>query len=898
MVTQSTFPTETIFQSFPFITTKLTVPSLPAGLVERPHLVQQLNQTVQHKLLLVSAPAGFGKTTVLSDWSLRSEWPVAWVSLDAADNEPIHFWSYVITALDKLDADIAHIIDLLNATRMDTNYILSGLINVLAGIPDDFVLVLDDYHHIECEDIHRALTFLIDYMPGHMHLILASRVEPALPLARWRARGQLLQIGIDDLRFSHDETQTLLRQCVDETLSAEDVNILQQRTEGWAAGLHLAALTVEKAPDAALLPQGFGGDHRYIVDYLASEVLQQQPDSIRNFLLSTAVVEYLQSDLCDALTGRNDSRAMLADIEQRNLFIVSCCLKERTYRYHHLFADFLRDQLQQKQPDQLSVLHRRAAAWYRTQGDINQAIKHTLAAGDFGETADLVERVAKHRLILGEFRTLLGWFSAFPEDVIRSRPQLCLFYAWTLTHAGRVVEANEYLHWLDRFEGVDEVFVGGKAAIQARMAVMHGQPDRIVEYSKVALAHIPADLVALRSEISLDLAFAQDQLSTDLDAAQRAFEEAIVANQVGDHPRAAMMASYYLALLHMNRGQWQQAAQVNGQALQWAQQHSPEVLSTCWAYIGLGQLLYEWNRLDEANEHLQKALKLAQQSGEVKVLIYSHRTLACLHQARHQMDQAQSLLLAAEGIAKQTNIISLVEDVAVDQMMLWLRTGQFDMATAWVQKSGYTFDVEHSESKENAVLIRLAIAQSLQQNVPLRDEVIPLLQQRCTHEQRIEHIWQLVQNLVLLAIACKVVGDETTARETFKQALTLAQPAGLVRTIVDEGPAVAGLLHHWVDDDEVGNYASQLLSTFGDGHAVPTPVPEPSVLTQPLVEPLRQRELEVLRHISEGRSNKEIADEMVLAVSTVKWHLKNIYGKLQVNRRTQAVARAKELDLL
>lgn len=896
MDTQLTFSTETLFRSFPFVNTKLNVPNLPVGLVERPRLTGLLNQSVQHKLLLLSAPAGFGKTTLLSDWAGRSEWPVAWVSLDAADNDPLPFWSYVITALDKVEADIEHILDLLNATHVDTHYILTGLINALAGIADDFVLVLDDYHCIENEDTHQALAFLIDYMPDNMHLILAGRVDPPLPLARWRGRSQMLQIGGDDLRFSPDETQTLLRQAVNRSLPADAVNVLQQRTEGWAAGLHLAVLTVDSASGTDALPQDFGGDHRYIVDYLASEVLQQQPESIRNFLLNTAIVEYLDSGLCNALTGREDSEAILAEIEQRNLFIVSCCPRQRTYRYHHLFADFLRSQLQKESADQLPGLHRQAAVWYQAQGDVNAAIKHTLAAGDFAKAADLVEQVAKHRLILGEFNTLLGWFSTLPPDVIQSRPKLCLFYAWTLTHAGHFDEADEYLNRLDPFDA-DE-FVGGIAAIRARMAGIRGQPDRIIEFSREALAHLPADLAALRSEISLDLAFAQDQLATDLDTARQAFEEAIACNQSANHPRAAIMAGYYLAMLYVNHGQLQPAAQVLQQALQWAQRHKPPVMSICWAYVGLGHLLYEWNRLDEAFENLQQALQLAQQSGEVKVLIYSHRTLARLYQIRNEMDKAQTALSAAENVIGKTNIVSLVEDVALEQLVLWLNDKQLDTAAGWVQARGYRFDFEHPESKENTMLIRLTLAQSTQQNAPPPDEVIPLLQQRCDHEQRIGHTWQQLQNLVLLAVAQKMMGNETSARETFRQALLLAQPAGFIRALVDEGPVVAELFHHFVNDDAVGDYAADVLSAFGDDQAAPPRVPQAPVAAPPLVEPLRQRELEVLHHISQGYSNQEIADEMVLAVSTVKWHLKNIYGKLQVNRRTQAVARAKELSLL
>ncbi|MBN1995458.1 MAG: tetratricopeptide repeat protein [Anaerolineae bacterium] len=887
-------------QVFSTISTKLHVPVAPPSLVQRPRLMQQLNQSIQYKLVLVSAPAGFGKTTLLSDWSQRSEWPVAWVSLDAADNDPIHFWSYVITALDKLDADLEHILDLLRAAHTDITYHLTGLINALAAISDDFVLVLDDYHCIENNDIHTALTFLLDYLPPQMHLILAGRVAPPLPLARWRARSQLMELGSDDLRFSQEETQTLLRQTINVNLSAEEIAMFQQRTEGWVAGLHLAALTAGGSANiTASFLNSFRGDHRYIVDYLATEVLQQQPEPIRNFLLSTAVLEYLQSDLCDAVTGRDDSRSVLAEIERRNLFIIPLCQQERTYRYHHLFADFLRSQLRQKQADQLPALHRQAAAWYQAGGDIGRAIQHTLAAGDFTEAADLVEQVVKQRLVLGEFNTLLGWFKALPEAVIHSRPKLCLFYAWTLTHAGRFDEATHYLDRLDQADGPEvKIFIGGKAAIQARMAVIQGDPDRIVECCKLALAHIPAELIALRSEISLDLAFAQEQLAANLEEVQEAFEEAIACNRSSHHPRAAMMASYYLGNLYLTHGQLQPAAQVYQQALQWAQRYSPPAVSLCWAHVGLGQLLYEWNRLDEAHEHLQQALQLAQQSGEVKVLIYSHRALAYLYQARDELTQAQTSLRQAEEIAQQTNIVSLIEDVAVDQMRLWLKEGQLDTAAGWVQQCGYSLDPEHPEARENAIVILLALAQGISQHVPLPQEIVPLLQQRCAHEQSIEHNWQLIQNMGLLAVAYSINGHTAKARETFQQTLALAQPAGFIRTLIDQGAAIATLLRQCVEDKAVGGYAGQLLAALGK-ETIVTITPLPTKLPdQSLVEPLRQRELEVLQLISTGRSNKEIADEMILAVSTVKWHLKNIYGKLQVNNRTQALARARELNLL
>ncbi|MBN1220897.1 MAG: hypothetical protein JXM69_18385 [Anaerolineae bacterium] len=890
--------TNQLTQYFSYLATKLHIPPTPPSLVPRPRLIQQLNQSIQYKLLLVSAPAGYGKTTMLSDWSQRSEWPVAWVSLDGADNDPIRFWSYVITALDKLGADLESILDLLQATHTDSTYHLTGLINALAGISDDFVLILDDYHCIENDSIHTALTFLLDYLPAQMHLILAGRVDPPLPLARWRARGQLMELGIDDLRFSQAETQTLLQQTSNADLSAQDITLLQQCTEGWVAGLHLTALTVAgSAESSTSFLNNVSGDHRYIVDYLAAEVLQQQPEPIRNFLLQTAILNHLHAGVCNAVTGRNDSRSILAQIEQRNLFLVPLDGKRQTYRYHHLFADFLRDQLQQTRPDEAPSLHRKAAAWCQQHGDVGQAINHFLSAKDFTQAVQLIEDIAEQSLIRGEMNTLLNWFKLLPEELVCARPKSCLYRAWALTHAGQLAAASQYLALVDQFEpSQTEGLKGQRAAIQARLAVIRGNAAQIIDFSEQALRHLPADNLALRSEVSLDMAFACDQDPNCFEKAWQAFEEAIKASQKAGNSRTAMMASYYLAYSRRFHGQLQPAAQLCQHGLQWSQQHASGSVSACWVYVGLGELLYEWNNLAEAADHLQHALAMAQQSGEIKVLIYGYTTLAQLLQAQGQSDQALATLQTAENIIQKTDITVMIERIPLDRISLWLRQGQVEHAANWVQAHGLHFNPQEPASLGNRILIRLAMAQPRTTNKV--DEAIDLLNQWRHTAQTYGQTWELIRCLNLLALVYDTLGDETKALDALEEALALAQPLGLVRTFVDEGPAMAALLQKYARRNIATHYVTQLLAAFGEDTTL-TVIPLLTALpTQPLVEPLRQRELEVLQHISAGRSNKEIADEMILAVSTVKWHLKNIYGKLQVKNRTQALARARELNLL
>jgi LuxR family maltose regulon positive regulatory protein len=860
-------------------------------------------------LLLVSAPAGAGKTTLLSQWSHHSEWPVVWVSLDAGDNDPVHFWSYITMALDNLEPKIGqHLLPLVHSPRPEqTEYLVATLVNLIRLIPDHFVLVLDDYHWIEAEVIHTALAYLLDYLPATMHLILASRTDPPLPLARWRARGQLLELRALDLRFSGDETETLLNQAIQLNLSEQEVAVLQDRTEGWVAGLQLAALVIEERREGqganSLLD--FRGDERYLVDYLASEVLRQQPETLRTFLLQTAIVATLNGSLCDALTGHANSQVILEQLHRRNLFITALDHKGQ-YRYHHLFADFLRDQLQRDPVYDVPELHSRAAAWYEQNGQFDQAITHMLAAGQVTEASCLIQKTARRYFMRGEATTLLNWFKALPDQVIRSQPLFCLIYAWVLVNSGQVEAATPYLDHLEAtLDHPDQqnLLLGEAATVRARMGAIRGDLAQIIHFSQHALALLPAEASLLRSSALLDLA-SVSKSRYDFEDAQAAFREAIQLSRAAGNLRTTMLGVYYLADLHLTLGQFQQAAQLYQQGLEWDRQVTPPSALSCWVHAGLGALLYEWNELAEATHHLRRAIELSRQSGEVKVMMYVRMTLAQALLTQEQPDGAMATLQTAAEIAQQTNIVEIAQQIDLIRLKLWLRQGQVDTAAAWLQQHGLALQNKSLLPHQLTMLAWLHLAQSQTPHPPPSDDlarIIDLVQAQYETDSARGLAWPRVSELMLLALAHQALGQTGEAVNNMALAVSTAEPMGLIRTFTDyPGPAVATLLRQVASRPRRSGYLSKLMAVFEE--AQPPARTVNSSLTpiadQPLIEPLNQREIEVLQHIANGLSNQEIADEMVLALSTVKWYLRNIYDKLQVNRRTQALAKAKALNLL
>lgn len=893
---QITFPL-----AFPHIATKFHTPPPPATLLKRPRLKQQLNQCIQKRLGLVSAPAGFGKTTLLSEWSHSGEWPIAWVSLDETDNDPIHFWSYIAVAFSKLDENIEQFLPLLHSCNPDITFILTGLINAIANIADHFALVLDDYHLINCPDVHHTLAFFIDHLPAQGHIILSTRTPPPLPLARWRVQGHLLEIRADDLRFAENETETLLTQVLRHNLSPQDVSTLHSRTEGWAAGLHLASLLIENPRRAVPETlQSFSGDHRYIVDYLAAEVFQQQPEVIRNFLLQTAILDDLPAELCDAVIGQSDSRSILSQLEAHNLFIVPVDCSYRTYRYHHLFTDFLRNRLSQTPDFDSATLHRRAATWYETAGNIDRAIKHTLAAGQIDEATRLIEKITMSRLMRGELNTVRRWLEALPDEVVRQNPLFCICNAWISTHAGQTEQAEDYLKTVAQFDpAIAQSWIGRMEVVRTRMAHVQGNVEQTAKHSEYALTHLAENDLVWRAEVIFDQTYTY-QVLRQFEKSRQAYRQAISVSEKTGNTRAAMLARYYLGKMLMDMGEFQQAARNYQQGIAWCEKSNPPANAICWAYAGLGSLLYEWNRQGEAEAYQRKALKLAQQIGEVKVIVYAGQGLANTLFAQGKVEAAQAALDSAEAIARQSNIPALIDEVERTQIQLWLRQGKVEAAINWVQKQGRTLNYDHPDDPGNNISIWVAIAQA-RSSPPPADNIITLVKERVKIAGTSGQKWIQIQELISLATIYRLQDELPTAFDVFREALRLAEPMALNRTFFDNGTPAAQLIRQAVATGSASEYVSELPASISTLNTISEIEITTSTFTeteQSLVEPLKQREVEVLQHIAIGRSNQEIANEMILAVSTVKWHLKNIYQKLQVSRRTQALAKAKELNLL
>ena len=913
----------------PLLTTKLYIPPVRPKLVSRPRLIQRLNAGLQsgRKLTLISAPAGFGKTTLASEWVHQGETPVAWVSLDEGDNDPVRFLSYVIAALETLHAGLGesvlpllHSFQALPATPVSAGGaermegVLTALINAIVAAPADpatgpgFALILDDYHVIEAQAVHDALTFILDHRPPRMHLVIASRTAPPLALARLRVQGQLTDLRADDLRFRPDETAAFLNEVMGLHLSDEDVALLEARTEGWIAGLQMAALSMQERDDVAGFIAAFAGRHRYVLDYLTEEVLHQQPQVIQTFLLQTSILDQLTGPLCDEVTGRDDGREILERLEHANRFIIPLDDERRWYRYHHLFGDFMRARLRQAQAELWPTLHHRAAAWYEERGLTAKAIDHALEAGDFEWAARLIEGAAEMALTRSQVSTFQDWVEALPDEVVRARPNLCLFHAWALLLTGRSLDSVESR--LQEAED-DAVSVPGRVkALRSLIAAFQGHASGATELSRQALERLPQGDPFLRSIVALNLSIPVT-LSGDIRAALGAWREAAQIAQQAGNILAAVIATCLQAELHITQGQLYRAQAVYQRALELAAGERGQPLPIGGvALMGLGELSRQWNDLETATRLLTEGIELTREWGEI-VAFDGYIALARVKQAQGDMHGARDILQHASRLAIQFDVSEL-DDLLVDgyRVRLWVAEGDVAKAARLVEEHGPDSDLAyHLREFEHITLARVRLAQDRP------DEALGLLTLLLSEAEKLDRIGSVIEILTLCALAHQAQGQTDQATTTLERALSLAEPEGYVRTFVDEGEPMARLLSQIRQERRKGQlaaargaapgYATRLLAAYevrtkDDGpktkEALSSSVPRHP--KESLIEPLGERELEILRLIATGLSNREIAAELILAVSTVKWYVNSLYGKLGVHSRTQAVARARELELL
>jgi ATP/maltotriose-dependent transcriptional regulator MalT len=877
------------------LTTKLFVPKTRPDLVSRPHLIAQLNESLYRKLTLISAPAGFGKTTLVSEWVASCRRPVAWLSLDKEDSDPERFLTYFVAALQTILPDIrGDVLGVLQPSQPSpTEPILTALLNEIVTIPDDFVLVLDDYHVIDAKPIDYILTFLLENLPHQMHLVITTREDPNLPLARLRARGQLTEIRVADLRFTLSEAAGFLNQVMGLNLSEENVDALEARTEGWIAGLQLAAISMRGRKDTSNFIETFTGSHHFVLDYLVEEVLLQQPENIQIFLLCTSILDRLCGPLCDAvlLDPSTPGQKTLEYIEQANLFLVPLDNERRWYRYHQLFADLLRQRLQADSTSAMSgkaievtELHTRASQWYEGQGLDVEAFEHAAAAQDVERAERLMEGDGMPLQFRGAMTPVLNWLESLPGELMDARPSLWVTYASVLTIAGKPVDSIETILQsaevaLQSAEPDDTIrdLIGQVAATRAMLATPQNQVETIIAQSRRALEYLHPDNLSARTTTSWTLGYAY-QLQGDRPAAIQAYNEALVISQASGNLMISIAANTSLGQIQESENQLHQAAQHYRSVLELA--GDPPLPAACEAHLGLARLYYEWNDLETAQRHAEQSLQLARKLENIDTPVACELLFARLKLARGDVEGAAKNAANAENFAKRNNFAHRMPDVAAVQVLISLQQGDLEKAIDLAERHQLPVGQARICLAKGDAPAALAVLESYRQQV----------EGKAWSDERLKV-------MIVQAVGFQALGEEEQAVGLLGDALAMAEPNGFIRIFVDEGVPLADLLSKATAKRGMPGYINKLLTTFaseGEKGGEKTSYHT----AQSLIEPLSLRELEILQLIAQGLSNHQIGEQLFLALNTIKGHNRKIFNKLQVQRRTEAVARARELNLL
>jgi LuxR family maltose regulon positive regulatory protein len=898
--------------------TKLHLPRRRRGLVARPRLSERLSRGAESVLTLVSAPAGFGKTTLLAEWLAAAPADgrsVAWLSLDERDNDPALFWTYLVAALKTAVPGVgANTLSLLQSPKPPGEAGLVILLNDLDAISNDVVLVLDDYHVIDAREVQDGMAFLLEHLPPQIHVVIGSRADPVLPLARLRGRGELVEIRAADLRFTPGEAAAYLNGAMGLVLTAADVAALEGRTEGWIAALQLAALSLQGREDVAAFIAGFAGDDRYIVDFLAEEVLQRQPGHVQQFLLQTSILDRLCGPLCDAVTGQDGGKAKLAALERGNLFLVPLDGRRRWYRYHQLFADVLQARLRDEQPEEVPDLHRRASGWYEQNGEPSEAIRHALAAGDFERAADLVELAIPAMRRNRQEAAVRDWLELLPDDVVRVRPVLSVGFAGTLLSLGEYEGVEGRLRdaerWLDTMTGIRQ----GSQAPSAEMVVVDEEefrrlPAEIELYRAAqALARGDGPGTVRHARRALDLSLEEDHLgrasaaalmglaswaSGDLEAGRSGYAECMAGLRRAGHIADTFGCAIALADIRLAQGRLGEAMRTYEQALQRAPGQGGSVLrGTADMYVGMSEVHRERDDLPAATQHLLRSQELGEHTGLPQNRYRWRVAMARIRQAEGDLGAALDLLNEAERLYVG-DFFPNVRPVPALRARVRVAEGEWGEALGWAREQGLSVDNDLSYLREfeHITLARVLLARYAAERAERSiHEATRLLERLLGAAEEGARTGSVIEILVLQALARQARGDIPAALASLQRALTLAEPEGYVRIFMDEGPPMASLLRTAAKQGITPSYARRLLaavSTTEDG----TPV------SRGLIEPLSERELDVLRLLGTDLGGPEIARELIVSLSTVRTHTRNIYAKLGVNNRRAAVRRAAELDL-
>jgi LuxR family transcriptional regulator, maltose regulon positive regulatory protein len=879
----------------PLLATKTFVPRRRPRLVARARLRQRLDQVRTHRLTLLSAPAGFGKSTLLADWVAECGLPVAWLGLDEADADPSRFFTYLVAALRTVLPEAgAGVLPMLGSPQPPpVEALATALVNDLATAPSDIAVVLDDLHAVDSPAVDQALAFLVEHLPPQAHLVIATREDPALPLARLRARGDVLEIRAADLRFTGDESATFLTEVMELPLGPADVRALEATTEGWIAGLQLAAISLRGAPNPAELIGSFSSSHRFVLDYLLEEVLERQPAAVTRFLLGTSVLDRLCGPLCDAVTldPETPGQRTIEQLEHDNLFIVPLDAERRWFRFHHLFRDLLRARLPATEPaGAVDARHVRASRWYEEQGLELEAFEHAAAGHDLDRAERLIEGGGLPLYVRGALAPILAWISTLPAEVLDARPKVRLAQATTLLASGRT---DGVADMLDRAEA-GAVALGGpelnrilaNAAItRSLLALSQHRADLMISESERALALLPEDALVARSTINCTLGYAYEVLGERAEA-RRVYAEGLGAARATRNSFGELSGLTGLAAIAELENELRSAAEKYEEAIRRSIELQYPVVSE--AYLGLARIAYEWNDLPRARELGERSLELGRQLQHTDRPVVSMALLARVAVAEADLETAERLLSEAQREVREKGFAREAPNVADARVRLALRRGALDEAAEIVAET----DAPLAQARVHVARGDGAAALAVLEPFRRRSE------ERSWADQRLRAI-------VVTALAHHVAGDAPAAHAALREAFAAAEPEGFVRLFLDEGPAMAALVRAELRSAgrSSGAYAARLLTAFraegsaggADGASVAGSGPG---LLEGLVEPLTEREMELLALIAEGLTNAEIAERLFLSPQTVKVHVRNIFAKLDVGTRTQAVAAGRRLGVL
>ncbi|WP_256760783.1 LuxR C-terminal-related transcriptional regulator [Cohnella sp. WQ 127256] len=854
------------------LSSKLYIPPLTTNYVKRLRLIQMLDQSTHQKLTLVSASAGFGKTTLVSDWTHHSTRDVAWVSLERGDNAFVRFWTYVTVAIGQSHPGFAEealpIFHSFGSLSIESS--LSFFLNELNRIPRPITLVLDDYHLIESSDIHESVAYLLNYMPTFVHLILISRTAPQLPLSRLRARSQITELGNQDLRFSLEETQELQLKTANIKLSHDEAVLLEERTEGWAVGLIMAFHSLIGRDDQAHYIQAFSGNHRHVLDYLIDEVMLRQPQEVQTFLLETSILEQLSTSLCEAVTTSEESAQLLAYVERANLFIIPQDDTRTWYRYHHLFAEMLRNRSRQllgmKHQDEL---HRRAYVWFGEQGFYMEAIRHAMEAKQFDAAGQYMETYLPNIIQNGEQTNLLQWLEDMPLQSVIRHPNLFFFQEGNKVARGRTAEAQQYL---DRAE-----------------QLLKSQPEL---FSADIVQTVQEKIRLYRNSIAY--------YTGDIDSFM--MQSANNLHLLEKHGSIANVVNLGDALLY--RGPIGFGGRLRKIAYLSAKVSADEKLSRILhaslggnGFILLADLLYEWNRIPEAQQAVEKVLYSGHFANNPSVLVPAYILLSKIKQAEGLEEQAKEIVLRAIGEMQTSQSPRWQLLLEAQQARMQLAQGDIHSAAEWAGQRHVRITDQPSVAREfeHLTLARILMAQRK------RKQAVSWLIRLGNEAERTDRLASRIEILLLLSICYQGQADWTRAMRTLEQACRLAEPEDFIRLFLDEGQPLAELLSRWltdhsIEDDGLVTYAKKLLTLMEASGS--SGLSDRGSGGNPSTDMLTSREKEILQKIAEGLSNEEIAGQLYISSGTVKKYIHQLYGKLQAKNRVQAVSRAKEWNLL